>query len=170
MHGILNCSIWVLVHLQPKLIILSHQAGGMKFILGKKHEKAMSKWEYAQLFNRFFKLSGGNPGLAINLWLAGIRRISGNKLYLKKPFGKEINFNEELQADEILYVLQFILHRRFSIKSLAEILQNDIVDTEKTVRGLVQKGILTEKFPEIYSLNPALEIHLIKKLKILELL
>lgn len=152
------------------LIMLRHQAGGMKFRLDKKPEKAMTDWDYARLFNRFFKLSGGNPGHTINLWLAGIRKISGNTLLLEKPFGKEISFTEDLPADEIFYILQFILHRRFSLKSLSEILQNDIEDTEKKVRVLLQKGILTEKFPEVYSLNPALEIHLVKKLKSLELL
>jgi len=153
-----------------ELIILRHQASGMNFRLGKKHEKAMTDWDYAQLFNRFFNLSGGNPGHTINLWLAGIRKILGNTLFMEKPFGKEIAFREDLPADEIFYILQFVLHRRFSLRSLSEILQNDIENTEKKVRVLLQKGILTEKFPEIYSLNPALEIHLVKKLKSLELL
>lgn len=152
------------------LIMLRHQAGGMNFKLDRKYEKTMTDWDYVRLFNRFFNLSGGNPGHAINLWLAGIRKISGNTLFMKKPFKKEIAFTEDLPADEIFYILQFVLHRRFSLKSLSEILQNEIGDTEKKVRILVQKGILTEKFPEIYSLNPALEIHLIKKLKSLELL
>ena len=152
------------------LIILRHQAGGMNFRLGKKPEKAMTDWDYARLFNRFFNLSGGNPGHTINLWLAGIHKISGNTLYLAKPYSKEITFIEDLPSDEIFYILQFVLHRRFSLKSLSEILQNDVEETEKKVRVLLQKGILTEKFPEIYCLNPALEIHLVKKLKSLELL
>ncbi len=153
-----------------ELIMLRHQAGGMEFILDKKHEKALSSWEYVTLFNRFFNLSGGNPGHTINLWLAGIRKISGNTLYMEKPFGKEITFNEDLPSDEIFYILQFILHRRFSIKSLSAILQIDVASTERTVRILMQKRILTEKFPEVYCLNLALEIPLIKKLKSLELL
>ncbi|MFO7656614.1 MAG: amino acid permease [Bacteroidales bacterium] len=153
-----------------ELILLRHKAGGMTFRFGKKHEKAMSDWDYARLFNRFFNLSAGNPGHAINLWLAGIRKISGNTLFLEKPFKKEITFTENLPQEEIYYILQFILHRRFSLQSLSEIIQNDLIDTEKTVRVLLQKGILVEKFPEVYSLNPALEIHLIKKLKSLELL
>ena len=157
-------------HELKNLIMLRHQAGGMKFIMDKKREKALSSWEYVRLFNCFFNLSGGNPGHTINLWLAGIRKISGNTLYMEKPFGKEITFNEDLPQDEIFYILQFILHRRFSVKSLSAILQNDVVSTEKTVRVLMQKGILTEKFPEVYCLNPALEIPLVKKLKSLELL
>jgi hypothetical protein len=150
--------------------MLRHQAGGMEFIMDKRHEKSLSNWEYVRMFNRFFNLSGGNPGYTINLWLAGIREVSGNTLFMEKPFGKEVTFSEELPQVEIFYILQFIIHRRFSVKNLSALLQNDIISTEKTVRILVQKGILTEKFPEVYSLNPALEIPLVKKLKSLELL
>ena len=150
--------------------MLRHQAGGMNFRLDKKHENALSDLDLARLFNRFFNLSGGNPGQTINLWLAGIRKITGNTLVMERPIGREITFTEDLSQDELFYILQFVLHRRFSVKSLSEILQSDISDTELKVRALLQKGILVESFPEIYSLNLALEIHLVRKLKILELL
>ena len=174
-----SINTWVidLVFCQPldarelkDLILLRHQAGGMNFMLAKKSEKSMSDLDYARLFNRFFNLSAGNPGYAINLWFAGIYKISGNTLFMERPFSKEIKFPENLPQEEIFYILQFVLHRRFSVKSLSEILQTDFEKTEKTVRILLQKGILSEKFPEVYCLNPALEIHLVKKLKSLELL
>lgn len=153
------------------LILVRHQAGGMKFILNnKKHENEMSDWDYARLFTRFFNLSYGNPGYALNLWLAGIKKLAGNTLYIEKPEIKEISIPEKIPQDEIIYILQFILHRRFSVRSLSEIIHNDIGSTEKTIRILLQKGILIERFPEIFSLNPALEIHLVKKLKSLDLL
>ena len=149
--------------------MLRHQAGGMNFRLDKKHENALSDLDLARLFNRFFNLSGGNPGQTINLWLAGIRKITGNTLVMERPIGREITFTEDLSQDELFYILQFVVHL-FSVKSLSEILQSDISDTELKVRALLQKGILVESFPEIYSLNLALEIHLVRKLKILELL
>lgn len=152
------------------LILMRHKSGGMNLIMNKKREDAMTDWDFARLFSRFFNLSAGNPGYAINLWLAGIRKISGNTLYMESPFKREIAFSEDLPQIEIMYILQFILHRRFSVRSLSEILQSDIENIGKTVRILVQKGILLEKFPDIYSINPALEIHLVKKLKSLELL
>jgi energy-coupling factor transporter ATP-binding protein EcfA2 len=157
-------------HELKDLILTRHQAGGLKFILNKKHENEMTTLDYARLFNSFFNLSSGNPGYALNLWLAGIRKFTGNIIEMEKPLVKEISFPENLHQDEIIYILQFILHRRFSLGRLSEVLQNDIESTEKAVRILLQKGILVEKFPEVYSLNPALEIHLVKDLKSLELL
>ncbi|HAX96404.1 MAG TPA: hypothetical protein DCY35_07785, partial [Prolixibacteraceae bacterium] len=41
-------------HELKDLVMLRHQAGEMKFIMDKKHEKALSNWEYVRLFNRFF--------------------------------------------------------------------------------------------------------------------
>jgi len=152
------------------MILLRHQAGGMKFILNKKPENEMSNWDYARLFNRIFHLSSGNPGYAINLWLAGIKKVSGNTLIMEKPFDKSITLPENMPREELLNILQFILHRRFSVKKLSEILQCDVTITEKSIRILRQKGIIIEKFPGIYSLQPALEIHLVKKLKSIELL
>jgi len=152
------------------MILLRHNAGGMKFIMDKKHESDFSNWDYANLFNRIFSLSAGNPGYAINLWLAGIKKVNGNTLIMEKVPVKSIVLPDNLSKEEWLYIIQFVLHRRFSIKNLSEILLTDSEKTEKNIRILLQKGILTEKFPGIFSLHPALEIHLIKKLINLELL
>ncbi len=153
-----------------ELLLVRHRAGGMTFLLEKKREEAMTNLDYARLFNRLFHLSGGNPGQAINLWLAGIQELSGTTLIMRKPASNAVSFSEPFSQEEIYYILQFILHRRFSISRLSAMLQTHTAETEARIRALVQKGILTEKFPEIYCLNPALEIHLVKKLKSLELL
>ena len=152
------------------LIMIRHRAAGLKFILNKKTEDEMTKRDYARLFNGIFNLSSGNPGYAMNLWLAGIRKISENVLYMDSPVKEAIALPETLGQEEIIVILQFILHRRFSVKNLSEILKEDFESTGKIIRLLLQKRILTEKFPEIYSLNPALEILLAKKLKNLELI
>lgn len=153
-----------------ELLLVRHRAGGMRFVLDKKREESMTNLDYARLFNRLFHLSGGNPGQAINLWLAGIQELSGTTLIMRKPAPNAVTFSEPFSQEEIYYILQFILHRRFSISRLSAMLQTPTDETEARIRALVQKGILTQKFPEIYCLNPALEIHLVKKLKSLELL
>ncbi len=151
------------------LILIRHRASGMKFILNKKEEDSMTKREYARLFNRIFNLSSGNPGYAMNLWLAGIKKISDSILYIDPPPKEGINLPGTMKQEEIIFILQFVLHRRFSVKNLSSMLQNDSDSTEKTIQLLLRKGLLIEKFPGIYSLNPALEILLVKKLKNLEL-
>ena len=152
------------------LIMLRHKAGGMKFILDKKHEDQMTEWDYARFFNRYFNLSSGNPGYAINLWLAGIKKISGTTLIIEKPSAAEINFTGQLSQHETLYILQFLVHRRLSANNLSELLHANIDNTEKIIRELLQKNILTEEYQEIYSINPVLENYLISNFKSLKLI
>ncbi len=174
-----SLNIWALdiIYCQPfdardlkNLILLRHQAGAMKFILNKTHEDQMTEWDYARLFNRYFVLSSGNPGLTIKLWLANIKKISANTLFIEKPVYEELRFADQLSQYEIMHILQFVIHRRFSIKNLAALLLYNIHETGQIVHELLKKNILIERYPETYSLNPVLEIYLIKKLKSLELI
>lgn len=151
-------------------IIARHQAGGLKFVMNNKPQSQMSNWDYANLFNHIFNLSGGNPGYAINLWLGAIKNISGDTIFMEKPKGVSNCFANGLNNEDAVYILQFILHRRFSTDHLAQILELDTQITQTKVRILYQKGILVEKYPGIYSLNPMLVPQLIKKLHEMELL
>lgn len=152
------------------LIMLRHQAGGMGFIMDKKQESGMSAWNFANLFNRYFDLSGGNPGLAINLWLASIKKVSGKTIYMQKPEAKKPEFLDKLTRDQIFYLLQFIYHLRLSADNLAETIQSDKETLNNQILNLWQSGLLVEKFPGIYSINPALQQPLVYKLKEIKLL
>ncbi len=151
-------------------IIERHKAGGLKFVLNSKSEEKMTNWDYANLFNHIFNLSGGNPGYAINLWLGAIKNIAGNTIFMERPKGISDCFAKELNNEDAVYILQFVLHRRFSTEHLAQILQVDSQLARTKIRILYQKGILVEKYPGIYSLNPMLVPQLIKKLTEMELL
>lgn len=174
-----SISIWALdlLYCRPfdarelkDLIMVRHQAGGMKLVLNKKNDDQITNWDYASLFNRFFNLSLGNPGYAINLWLTGIKSISGNTIYITKPADKRISFPDEIQQEEIIVILQFILHRRFSIGRLSTMLDCEPEYSGRIIQTLFQKGILIEVFTGIYAIHPAIEIHLVKKLINIELL
>ncbi|MFA6769568.1 MAG: hypothetical protein WCR71_00150 [Bacteroidales bacterium] len=153
-----------------EFIVARHKAGGLKFVLNNKLEEQMTNWDYAHLFNHIFNLSGGNPGYAINLWLGSIKNISGDTIFMERPKGITDCFAKELNNEDAVYILQFVLHRRFSTNHLAQILQLDLEIVKTKVRILFQKGILVEKYPAIYSLNPMLVPQLIKRLQEMELL
>ncbi len=152
------------------LIISRHMAGGMRFELNKKKQEGMSDWDYAKLFNKIFNISDGNPGYALNLWLSMINNVSGNTIYLKSPKSIDFPIIENLNLEDALYLVQFVLNRRFSIEHLSSILKTDINIVGKRVRILLQMGLLTEKYPGVFSLNPMLVPIVIKKLKDLNIL
>lgn len=153
-----------------EFILARHKAGGLKFVMNNKPQEQMTSWDYARFFNHLFNLSGGNPGYAINLWLGSIKNISGNTILMEKPKGIDSCFTQDLTSEDAAYILQFILHRRFSTEHISKILQSDLESTRTKVRILYQKGILVEKYPGIFSLNPMLVPQLVKKLNSMELL
>ncbi|MFN2394603.1 MAG: hypothetical protein ABR597_02835 [Bacteroidales bacterium] len=152
------------------LIMLRHRAGGMSFMLNKKHESELSAWDYASLFNRFFDISHGTPGVAINLWLASVEKVSGKTLYLRKPSKPDLKFLDKLTREQIFYLIQFVYHLRLSLPKLAEILQMETEIVENRIMNLRQAGILLEKFTNVYSINPALHQPLVSKMKELKLI
>lgn len=153
-----------------ELILLRHQAGGMKFLLHQKHETEMSAWDYARFFNRIFDISKGNPGAAISLWLACIHKVSGKNIYLQKPQRVDTSFLEDLLPMQYYYLLQFVYHGRMSAARLAELLIQDKSTLEIQLLSLWQSGILQEKFPGIYSIHPALQQSILNKLAARKLL
>jgi adenosyl cobinamide kinase/adenosyl cobinamide phosphate guanylyltransferase len=147
-----------------------HRAGGLNFVLEGKDENEMTTWDYARFFNHIFQLSGGNPGYSINLWLASIRNISGNTIYLERPEGIDSRFKEAISREDAVFIMQFILHRRFSPDHLAKLLDTEVSVTSSRIRDMFQKGILVEKYPGIYSLNGMLVPFLIERLRSMKLL
>lgn len=152
------------------MIMLRHQSGGLKLVIDKQKEEEMSNWEYAKIFNRIFDLSGGNPGTAITIWLSCITGISGNILFMNKPTAVDNRLQEEFTEAELLLLMQLVLHRRLSKETLSELLQTDVDTLAERLSLLLQKGVLRMPATDVYGVHPLIEMHLIKKLKKLELL
>jgi hypothetical protein len=153
-----------------ELILTRHHAGGLKFIVDNTPEGNMTSWAFARLFNRFFTLTDGNPGKALTLWTACIKKIQGNTLIMESPQILKPIFFEKLSQDQLLILLQFVYHVRLSISILAEILMEDRDAIEKLVLNLWQKGILVEKFSGIYTINASINPEIIRKFKELKMI
>ncbi len=153
-----------------ELIMLRHKAGGLKFIYRSRREDDMTNWEFAALFNRIFKLSSGNPGYAISVWLSSIVEFKDGILYLDRPISFSSSLTDNLTDDQILCLLQFILHRRFSKNHLTSVLKRDSKTISMIIQSLLNRGLITEKFPGVYSLEKMTEHLLIEKFKTLELI
>jgi hypothetical protein len=153
-----------------EMILVRHHAGGLRFMLDKTEESALSSWQYAALFNRYFDISGGNPGMAIRLWLASINRVNGKTIVMHKPEAQKADFLEKLSRTQILLLIQFIYHIRLSIAQLAGNLHTDQASIENQILNLWQTGILIEKFPAVYTIHPAIQLPLEQRFKEMKLL
>lgn len=175
------CSIrgWALANIEcspfsakelKELILARHHAGGLKLFIDKKAESEIREWEYARLFSKFFDISAGNPGYAIYLWLNSINDISGDVIFLSQPQSPGVAMVEGLEYESALILQQFVLHRRFSIDRLASQLKSDAGMIRENIIKLLQKGLLKQKYPGIYSINPLYVPAIVNELQIRELL
>ncbi len=153
-----------------QMIMLRHKAGGLSFVLDKQPEKYLREWDFARLFNRFFDISDGKPGVAINLWLASIRNIKDKTLFLETPKKPDMFSIGVIETETALLILQFVLHRRFSPEKLARIMNISLSQSLALIHALLRAGILEEKFKDVFALNPYLEPFLVQSLKEMELL
>jgi amino acid transporter len=150
-----------------EMILLRHHAGGMILNYNKKDEGKMTAWDHARLFSRFFDSSFGNPGTAITLWLASIKKVSGKTIHMDHPELPSTEVFDRLSRDQWFYILQFVIHRRFSIETLARNIEQPQEDVYSVIRELMRAGILIEKFQGIYAIRAGLDLYLTDKLKTL---
>lgn len=147
------------------MLLLRHQAGGMKLRYNKKDEDRMTAWDQARLFNKLFDLSHGNPGTATILWLASIKKVSGKTLIMQPLWLPDPAVFEQLTPEQWFYVHQFVVNRRFSIEKLALNIEVPQEKVATDIRTLLRAGILVEKFDGIYAIRPGLDHYLVDLLK-----
>lgn len=102
-----------------ELVMLRHHAGGMRFTWKKKSEGEMTAWEQARMFNTLFDLSYGNPGLAMQLWLASIAKVTGSHLAINDFQVPSTKAFDALSSEQWFYLQQFVINRRFDAETLA---------------------------------------------------
>ncbi|MFO8067225.1 MAG: amino acid permease [Bacteroidales bacterium] len=153
-----------------ELIMLRHKSSGLKFKFNKLDEDEFSEWDYANLFNKFFNVTYGNPGAAIQTWLSCINKVSGKTLYMRYPKKPDLEIIDSLSHEQKFIILQLLLQRRFSLEKIAELMHVEEANLFDSWNSLIRWGIIYEKFNGIYSINPSLEHHLIEKFQNMKLL
>lgn len=151
-----------------ELILLRHQAGGMKLVYNRKHEEKMTALDYARLFNRLFELSYGNPGTAIALWKASINKVSGKTMYMQALQLPSLKAFEQLSQEQCFLIRLFMVHRRFSAKRLSESLERPEQEVLSDLNELLRAGILVERFEGIFAIRSGLDLFLADKLQTLK--
>jgi hypothetical protein len=148
-----------------ELVLKRHRTGGLKIQLKGKNEESLSEWNYAQLFNNYFNLSGGNPGYTLQSWLSNITKVAGKTICINQPVSPNLSHLNGVSDDLWLVLLQMALHRRCSIERLARVLRQSENQTKRLITEMQRAGLVEERFPETYAVNALLEPFLIKKME-----
>lgn len=147
------------------LIVARHKTGGLSIEYKGKFESELSEWNYARLFNRYFQISNGNPGYAMQLWLTNIVKIVGKTIHLKKPQMPNVEHLQGISDELLLLILQILMHRRCSLQRLAKVLRQPEHETFVLIKNMERSGILEERFPEVWAVNHLLEPFIVDIIK-----
>ncbi len=100
------------------VILLRHRSGGLSFKINNRKEENISKIRLAGFFNSIFNASGGNIGVALNVWLSGISSFKNQQIILSSASLVNLSPLEYLEADMLNLLVQFVLHKRLKIDKL----------------------------------------------------
>jgi amino acid transporter len=139
------------------LITARHKTGGLSLVYKGKQERELTEWNYARLFNKYFNISEGNPGYALQLWLTSITKVVGKTIHIRKPEVPNLSYLRGISDELLVVILQIIIHRRCSLARLARVLRQSDEQTLVLIKNLHRSGIIEERFVGVWAVNHLLE-------------
>jgi len=151
-------------------ILIRHNSSGFRFNLNNKNQEAFFPWDYARLFNHYFNFSNGNVGFALQTWINQINSFEKNEVTSESPRLPEFSILRNLDKDWLFYLSLFVLHRRISLEKLKRISHKNEQELSNKIYLFLQSGLIIEKRPGIYEVNPNIINFLVNILKEKELI
>ena len=139
------------------LIVARHKTGGLGLVFNGKVERDLTEWNYARLFNKYFNVSDGNPGYALQLWLTNITKVVGKTIHIRKPEMPNLSYLRGVSDELLVIILQIIIHRRCSLARLSRVLRQPEEQTLVLIKNLQRSGIVEERFVGVWAVNHLLE-------------
>jgi amino acid transporter len=136
-----------------QIIWKRHSMGGLNLSVDGKEEASFHSWDFARLFNRFFRISKGNPLAAIMYWLYSITAFEAKEMEMSAPKIPVLRICEDL-SQENLWVLQMIvLHNNMTVGKLSSVTNFTTSVAMNKLFELAQIGFIKEYSPNVYSIN-----------------
>ncbi len=145
-----------------QLIQNRHKSSGLSFTYKNRTEEELSQIKTAALFNSFFTVSEGIPGVAMNAWLSNISMIEEQSIYIEKPEMPNFDILYHLNEDWLIIIALFILHKNMNAKKLARIMDISDDEAEKKITNLFNAGILETRESDVFTTGRFIEPFLIK--------
>ncbi|MDD2562629.1 MAG: amino acid permease [Salinivirgaceae bacterium] len=154
--AIIDCEPFNAKEIQ-QLILSRHKSSGLTLTYGHRSEESVSQLTLSLLFNAYFGVSGGNPGVALNSWRYCITNIQGDSVFIKKPktFNADVLMN--LSPDWLITVALFIQHKNMDSDKLSRVLYCEKSHAENVMRVLNNSGIIVAKTKTTYTLERSIE-------------
>lgn len=146
-----------------EMIMLRHKSSGMALQLNGRSEMDLSDFARARLFDAYFKVSHGNPGIALSTWLACIERVNGKTIEIQRPELPSTQPLSHMPDDWLVYLTQIVLHKRITAEKLSRVTGSDCDEAQHIIRRLRSAGLLEERAPGVFMINSNVD-HLVRNL------
>jgi amino acid transporter len=146
------------------IILTRHESGNLRLRLHNRMRDQLRPWDYARLFSKYYSVSGGNVGVALQYWLANIEDVKDNTLFIRSPQMPDISALDTMESGWYLLIIQLLLHKRANLRKLARIMRENVQEIKETIDILLRAGIVEEKNPGVYELNTLFYPFLLRKL------
>ncbi|MBL7870061.1 MAG: amino acid permease [Cyclobacteriaceae bacterium] len=162
--GIVRCLPFNSFELK-QLLITRHKSSGLNLHFGSGNVNMFSEIRMAHKFNKLFNYSAGNPGVAMNAWLSGIKEFSDKTILWKTPqLEDEDAFDEMTEAWSHLCI-QLLLHKRMSLDKLIRTVAMEEHQMKNALQAMKRLQIVSVRGKDIYHLNPMIEFLLISNFR-----
>jgi len=152
------------------LVTKRHHSSSLQFSINNIPETRYRSWNYARLFSRYFTYSEGNPGVVLQAWIKSIDGINQSTINLTRPKVPDTAPLLYLETEWMIFILQFLLHKRMNLSKLVRVTQDSRANVIKRIRILKRAGVVIEIGEDILDINPYLIPFLRKALTKRELL
>jgi hypothetical protein len=144
-----------------QLILTRHNSSGLSLDFISNTEGFSNQIKIARVFNRLFAYSNGNPGVAMNAWLAGIQDYSDKMITWKRPSLQDTSVLREMPDVWGHFCFQMLIHNRMSIDKMERCLQIERAQIVEITRTMERLSLITEYTTSVYCLNSSMELLLV---------
>ena len=154
--AIIDCEPFSAKELQ-QLILSRHKSSGLSLTYHGKPEESISHLAYTILFNTYFNVSEGNPGIAMNIWKANIVEANPETISIVKPqkLGFEVLYS--LQHDWLIVTALFIHHKNIGIEKLSRLTGFEVQTAESILVNLKNAGLIVQNTNGVFMLGRNIE-------------
>jgi hypothetical protein len=137
-----------------EIVLKRHHSSSMQFSINNIPENRYRSWNYARLFSRYFNYSEGNPGVVLQAWIKSIEEVHQSTINIKKPKVPDTSALRYLETEWMIFILQFLLHKRMNLSKLTRVTQESRASVIKKIRVLKRAGVVIEIGDDILDINP----------------
>ncbi|WP_051633049.1 amino acid permease [Thermonema rossianum] len=155
-----RCALAVL-QMQPytaqelqELVMRRHRTTGYRIVWSGREERRLSGWRLAQLFNKYFLYSAGNPGITLNAWIAHIDKVQEKELHIRAPQVPSITVLDKMPPLWKAILWKVLQHKQLSKNALLTYFpQERREECLQALEALLRTGVLVSRGLDTYAIS-----------------